>query len=204
MRHYEIVFLVHPDQSEQVPAMIERYSEMVTSANGRMHRTEDWGRRRLAYMINDVHKAHYVLMNIECDLGVLKDIERNFKFNDSILRHLVVRRKEAISEESSIAKQKAKDDAEELEMDKPILESIEHDLDDEFEHVEELDNVEELDQPEKERPVEVGMNRLFNSSIVLKGSRLLRCSIGFSVSKVSLNSIASTPLSSLRCASFPG
>ena len=113
MRHYEIVFLVHPDQSEQVPAMIDRYKEMVASGSGTTHRVEDWGRRRLAYMINDVHKAHYVMFNIECDLNVLSDIERNFKFNDSILRHLVVRRKKAETEESPMAKAKAKEDAEE-------------------------------------------------------------------------------------------
>ena len=113
MRHYEIVFLVHPDQSEQVPAMIDRYKEMVASGSGITHRVEDWGRRRLAYMINDVHKAHYVMLNIECDLNVLSDIERNFKFNDSILRHLVVRRKKAETEESPMAKAKAKEDAEE-------------------------------------------------------------------------------------------
>ena len=113
MRHYEIVFLVHPDQSEQVPAMIDRYKEMVASGSGITHRVEDWGRRRLAYMINDVHKAHYVMINIECDLSVLSDIERNFKFNDSILRHLVVRRKKAETEESPMAKAKAKEDAEE-------------------------------------------------------------------------------------------
>ena len=93
MRHYEIVFLVHPDQSEQVPAMVDRFKDMVTSGDGKIHRVEDWGRRRLAYMINDVHKAHYIMINIECSLGVLQDIERNFKFNDSILRHLVIRRK---------------------------------------------------------------------------------------------------------------
>ena len=111
MRHYEIVFLVHPDQSKQVPAMIDRYSEMVTASEGQIHRSEDWGRRRLAYMINDVHKAHYVLMNIECDLSVLAEIQKNFKFNDSVLRHLVVRRQAAITEASAIARQKAKDDA---------------------------------------------------------------------------------------------
>lgn len=111
MRHYEIVFLVHPDQSEQVPAMIDRYRNMVASGNGLVHRVEDWGRRRLAYMINDVHKAHYVMVNIECDLAVLNDIERNFKFNDSILRHLVIRRKRAITEESHMAKAKAQEDA---------------------------------------------------------------------------------------------
>ena len=110
MRHYEIVFLVHPDQSEQVPAMIDRYKEMVASGEGQTHRTEDWGRRRLAYSINDVHKAHYVMMNIECSLDVLREIERNFKFNDSILRHLVIRRKVAIAEESQLAKAKAEED----------------------------------------------------------------------------------------------
>ena len=110
MRHYEIVFLVHPDQSEQVPAMIDRYKEMVESGNGAVHRVEDWGRRRLAYMINDVHKAHYVMINIECELETLSDIERNFKFNDSILRHLVIRRKTAITEESAMATAKARED----------------------------------------------------------------------------------------------
>ena len=111
MRHYEIVFLVHPDQSEQVPAMVDRFKDMVTSGDGKIHRVEDWGRRRLAYMINDVHKAHYIMINIECSLGVLQDIERNFKFNDSILRHLVIRRKQAITEESSMAKAKAREDS---------------------------------------------------------------------------------------------
>jgi small subunit ribosomal protein S6 len=115
MRHYEIVFLVHPDQSEQVPAMIDRYKEMVTSGNGKVHRVEDWGRRRLAYMINNVHKAHYILVNIECGLDVLAEIEKNFKFNDSVLRHLVIRRKEAITEESPMGKAKAREDAAEAE-----------------------------------------------------------------------------------------
>jgi len=111
MRHYEIVFLVHPDQSEQVPAMVDRFKDMVISGNGAVHRVEDWGRRRLAYMIQDVHKAHYVMLNIECSLDVLRDIERNFKFNDSVLRHLVIRRKHAITEESNMAKAKAREDA---------------------------------------------------------------------------------------------
>jgi len=110
MRHYEIVFLVHPDQSEQVPAMIDRYKEMVTTGKGQVHRTEDWGRRRLAYSINDVHKAHYVMINIECSLEVLREIERNFKFNDSILRHLVIKQKSAQTDESPFAKAKAEED----------------------------------------------------------------------------------------------
>ncbi len=111
MRHYEIVFLVHPDQSEQVPAMIDRFKGMVISGNGEIHRVEDWGRRRLAYMINNVYKAHYVMINIECGQDILRDIERNFKFNDSVLRHLVIRRKHAITEESSMAKARAREDA---------------------------------------------------------------------------------------------
>ncbi len=115
MRHYEITFLVHPDQSEQVPAMIDRYKEMVVSGKGSIHRVENWGRRRLAYMINNVHKAHYVMLNIECDLKVLSEIERNFKFNDSILRHLVIRQKGAITEESPIVKQKQLEDAKETD-----------------------------------------------------------------------------------------
>ena len=115
MRHYEIVFLVHPDQSEQVSAMIDRYKEMVTSTGGDVHRVEDWGRRRLAYMINDVHKAHYIMINVECNLEALGEIEKNFKFNDSILRHLVIRRKEAITSESPLAKEKAEEERLEAE-----------------------------------------------------------------------------------------
>jgi len=90
MRHYEIVFIVHPDQSEQVPAMVERYRAMVTTRSGQIHRLEDWGRRQLAYPIQKVHKAHYVLMNIECDKETLGEMEHAFKFNDAVLRHLVI------------------------------------------------------------------------------------------------------------------
>ena len=95
MRHYEIVFIVHPDQSEQVPAMIERYRTMVTGRKGQIHRLEDWGRRQLAYPIQKVHKAHYVLMNIECDKETLTELEHAFKFNDAVLRHLIVATTEA-------------------------------------------------------------------------------------------------------------
>ena len=91
MRHYEIVFIVHPDQSEQVPAMIERYTSAITARSGKIHRLEDWGRRQLAYLIQKLHKAHYVLMNIECDQETLEELEHSFKFNDAVLRHLVVR-----------------------------------------------------------------------------------------------------------------
>jgi small subunit ribosomal protein S6 len=95
MRHYEIVFIVHPDQSEQVPAMIERYRSTVTTRNGKIHRLEDWGRRQLAYPLAKVHKAHYVLMNIECDAATLGELEHSFKFNDAVLRHLIVKMERA-------------------------------------------------------------------------------------------------------------
>ena len=106
MRHYEIVFLVHPDQSEQVPAMIERYTSMVETGNGKVHRLEDWGRRQLAYPINNLVKAHYVMFNIEADQAVLNELVETFRFNDAILRHLVVRRDEAVTEQSLIMKNK--------------------------------------------------------------------------------------------------
>ena len=104
MRHYEIVFLVHPDQSEQVNAMIERYRSMIESSGGIIHRLEDWGRRQLAYPINKIHKAHYVLMNVECTGETLEEIENIFRFNDAIIRSLVVRCKEAITEASPMMK----------------------------------------------------------------------------------------------------
>jgi small subunit ribosomal protein S6 len=105
MRHYEIVFIVHPDQSEQVPAMIERYRGMVTSSGGRIHRLEDWGRRQLAFPIQKVHKAHYVLMNIECDKPVLDELEHAFRFNDAVLRHLTVNMPKAYTEPSPMMKE---------------------------------------------------------------------------------------------------
>ncbi|PMR76643.1 30S ribosomal protein S6 [Billgrantia endophytica] len=104
MRHYEIVFMVHPDQSEQVPSMVERYSSIVTESGGTVHRLEDWGRRHLAYPINKIHKAHYVLMNVECNGETLDEIENIFRFNDAIIRSLVVRCKEAITEASPMMK----------------------------------------------------------------------------------------------------
>ena len=105
MRHYEIVFIVHPDQSEQVPAMIERYRAMVTNQGGRIHRLEDWGRRQLAYPIQKVHKAHYVLMNIECNLDTRNELEHAFKFNDAVLRHLVIAKNEAVVTPSPMMKE---------------------------------------------------------------------------------------------------
>ena len=106
MRHYEIVFLVHPDQSDQVPTMVKKYRSMVEESGGKAHRLEDWGRRQLAYPINKLHKAHYVLMNIECSTDVLLEIEKAFKFNDVVLRHLTVRKEDAISESSPMLKDK--------------------------------------------------------------------------------------------------
>ena len=102
MRHYEIVFLVHPDQSDQVPAMIKKYSGIVTASGGKVHREEDWGRRQLAYPINKIHKAHYILMNVECGKEVIEEISSNFKFNDAVIRNMILQRKSAITEKSSI------------------------------------------------------------------------------------------------------
>jgi small subunit ribosomal protein S6 len=104
MRHYEIVFLVHPDQSAQVPAMLERYKATIQQGSGVVHRLEDWGRRQLAYTINKVHKAHYILMNIECGQNVLDELENAFRYNDAIIRNLVMRRNEAVTAMSPIMK----------------------------------------------------------------------------------------------------
>ncbi len=110
MRHYEIVFLVHPDQSEQVPAMVERYKNSIEAANGTIHRFEDWGRRHLAYPINDVHKAHYILMNVECTQEVLDELTTNFRYNDAVLRNMVIRCDEAITEISPIKAAESRED----------------------------------------------------------------------------------------------
>lgn len=99
MRHYEIVFLVHPDQSEQVPAMIERYQSLISTNDGKVHRLEDWGRRQLAYPIEKIHKAHYVLMNVECEQATLDELAYAFRFNDAIIRHMIERQDDAISQE---------------------------------------------------------------------------------------------------------
>ncbi len=102
MRHYEIVFLVHPDQSDQVPAMLKKYAGIISKDGGKIHREEDWGRRQLAYPINKIHKAHYLLLNIECSLKVLDELSSNFKFNDAVIRNMIIQRKKAITENSSI------------------------------------------------------------------------------------------------------
>ena len=104
MRHYEVVFLAHPDQSEQVPAMVERYETMIQKHGGKIHRKEDWGRRQLAYPVNDLHKAHYILMNIECSQEALDELKNAFKYNDAILRNLVLQRKGPVTAESVMMK----------------------------------------------------------------------------------------------------
>ena len=122
MRHYEIVFLVHPDQSDQVPAMIERYSAVITDAEGKIHRLEDWGRRQMAYAINNVHKAHYVLMNVECEYSAIEELENLFRFNDAVLRQLIIKTKKAVTEPSPLSK--AKEEANK-QFDKPAEKSEE-------------------------------------------------------------------------------
>jgi len=109
MRHYEVVFLVHPDQSEQVPAMVERYRSMIETGGGTIHRFEDWGRRQLAYPISKMHKAHYILMNIECDQATLDELNNAFRFNDAVIRDLVMIMKKAVTEPSPLAREREKE-----------------------------------------------------------------------------------------------
>jgi len=112
MRHYEIVFMIHPDRSEQVPTMLERYLEIISKHDGVIHRNEDWGRRPLAYPINDLHKAHYILLNIECNQDALNELKSTLKYNDAVLRHLIINRKDVVSAESvMIRKEKETRDA---------------------------------------------------------------------------------------------
>ena len=123
MRHYEIVFLVHPDQSEQVPSMIERYRGIIEGRQGHVHRLEDWGRRQLAYTIQKLHKAHYVMMNVECDQVALEEIESSFRFNDAVLRHLTMRMRGPVTEPSLLSKEEERaakhDDEGNAEREKP-------------------------------------------------------------------------------------
>lgn len=123
MRHYEVVFLVHPDQSEQVPAMIERYSNLISQRKGKIHRLEDWGRRPLAYPINKIMKAHYVLMNIECDQATVDELSDNFRYNDAVIRNMVLRATRAITEPSPVVKEK--DGRGSSDMDMPGMEPSE-------------------------------------------------------------------------------
>ena len=127
MRHYEIVFLVHPNQSEQVSAMVERYTSLIEGAEGKIHRLEDWGRRQLAYPINNAHKAHYVLMNIECDQETLDELENLFRYNDAVLRNMVIRRKDAITEISPIKAAESREERKPRREDKPAEKPAEED-----------------------------------------------------------------------------
>ena len=119
MRHYEIVFLVHPDQSDQVSAMTNRYCKLIEEKKGTIHRLEDWGKRALAYPIQKLHKAHYVLMNIECDYDVVQELESSFGFNDAVLRHLIIKMDEAVTDASPMLRQKEEDKKNSSETDKP-------------------------------------------------------------------------------------
>jgi small subunit ribosomal protein S6 len=119
MRHYEIVFMVHPNQSEQVPAMVERYTGVIEGANGTIHRLEDWGRRQLAYPINNAHKAHYILMNIECSQETLDELENMFRYNDAVLRNMMIRRKEAVTDVSPIKAAEAREERKPRREDSP-------------------------------------------------------------------------------------
>jgi small subunit ribosomal protein S6 len=123
MRHYEIVFMVHPDQSEQVPAMIQRYSDIVTNAEGKIHRLEDWGRRQLAYPINKLHKAHYVLINIEAPQAVIDELETSFRYNDVVIRNMIMRTKDAVTEASAMAVAKEDRRDERREVKKEVTEA---------------------------------------------------------------------------------
>lgn len=122
MRHYEVVFLVHPDQSEQVPGMLQRYRALIENASGVVHRSEDWGRRQLAYSINKLHKAHYALLNIECDAATLAALEEAFRFNDAVLRHLIIRRSQPITAVSPMLRDRQEKDAREREQQRLVAE----------------------------------------------------------------------------------
>ncbi|MDR9432877.1 MAG: 30S ribosomal protein S6 [Spiribacter sp.] len=140
MRHYEIVFMVHPDQSDQVPAMIERYRGLIEGNGGSIHRLEDWGRRQLAYPINKLIKAHYVLMNVECEPGDIEELESMFRFNDAVIRNMVLARKQAVTEASPLAK--SQDEERERERERPAR------YDDEHGDLADADEFDDADEPE--------------------------------------------------------
>ena len=155
MRHYEIVFMVHPDQSEQVPGMLDRYSNTVKQGGGQVHRSEDWGRRQLAYPINKIHKAHYALLNVECDSSTLEEISTGFKFNDAVLRNLMMRRKSADTEESPLMKieresKAAKDSKSRFENEKEVEKTKESDVQSQEQATETNPDQKELDSTSSE------------------------------------------------------
>jgi len=152
MRHYEICFLVHPDQSEQVPAMLERYRALVEGSNGKIHRVEDWGRRQLAYPIAKLHKAHYVLMNIECDGDTLAELEGIFRFNDAVLRHLTLCRQEAVVEQSVMMKAKEEKDRSGRSYDDRQRASADDDEDDDDDDSDDDEDLDASDSDEEDKP----------------------------------------------------
>lgn len=143
MRHYEIVFLVHPDQSEQVPAMVERYTTTIEADGGKIHRYEDWGRRHLAYPINDIHKAHYILMNVECSQTALEELTTNFRYNDAVLRNMVIRCDEAITDISPIKAAESRDDRRRAERSEASADTSNEDDSDNSDEDTEEDSVED-------------------------------------------------------------
>ncbi|MEX0943066.1 MAG: 30S ribosomal protein S6 [Pseudomonadales bacterium] len=153
MRHYEIVFLVHPDQSEQVPGMVERYSSLIKDGGGNIHRVEDWGRRQLAYPINKIHKAHYVLMNIECSKEVLEEINTAFRFNDAVIRNMVMGRKGPETEDSPIMKLERESRERKVRDDVPVdlSDSDDDDDDDDNDDDDEIDDEAEAEASADER-----------------------------------------------------
>jgi small subunit ribosomal protein S6 len=153
MRHYEICFLVHPDQSEQVPAMLERYRNMIEEKKGSIHRLEDWGRRQLAYPIAKLHKAHYVLMNIECDNETLNELESLFRFNDAVLRHLTIRKQSAAVDQSEMLKAKEEKDRssrDHSERRRAPSDSRPDDIDDDSDSDDEDDDIDDTDTDDSE------------------------------------------------------
>jgi small subunit ribosomal protein S6 len=148
MKHYEIVFLVHPDQSEQVPAMIERYRSMITGSGGTIHREEDWGRRQLEFPIKKIHKAHYVLMNIECSQELLNEIESAFRFNDAVLRHLTLSCKSAITEQSAMMAEVEREESAKTTDHKPVP-KVDEAQDDNAEVVADAEKASEVDGGEE-------------------------------------------------------
>jgi small subunit ribosomal protein S6 len=144
VKHYEIVFLVHPDQSEQVPAMIEKYRTTIESKAGHIHRLEDWGRRQMAYPIAKVHKAHYVLMNVECDIAVIEELNSAFRFNDAVIRNLILLKKKAVTEPSPLMKAKDEKESQRLDEDE-VFDVDEMDVDEDLED-EHFDNDETAEE----------------------------------------------------------
>ncbi len=153
MRHYEIVFMVHPDQSDQVPGMIEKYTSLVTDSGGTVHRLEDWGRRQLAYPINKIHKAHYVLMNVECGQDVLDELTTLYRYNDAVLRNLVIKRKEAVTDMSDIMKAENESRERKARVSQRMQDDVEVDISSDDDDEDEADPVYDDEESTTEDPI---------------------------------------------------